>query len=128
MSDVQDFFLSSEMQQHVKLLLLASVISYGATEVAKPFLKDLFKDRDKSRAMVRLLAVVVGAAVARTLGDTWDDIWYGAGAGVLNAWAIAIIKKKLEDRFQVKLRHEGGRSFPLLETPPPQAKKDDKDA
>ena len=102
-------FGNAEFQQHLKLIILASIISYGATHIVKPFFKGVFTDREKSKSLVRLFAVITGAGVAQTLGDTWDDIWYGAAAGVLNVWLVAIIKQKLEDKFHVKLESQAER-------------------
>lgn len=104
MNELMHEMIPASAQEQVILIILAAIISFGSTEISKPFLKSAFKDRDKSNAIVRLLAVFSGALVGYTLGDSWNDIWVGSGAGVLNAWAIAIIKKKLEDKFEVKLK------------------------
>lgn len=104
MNELMDQMIPASAQEQIILIVLAAIISFGSTEISKPFLKSAFKDRDKSNAIVRLLAVFSGALVGYTLGDSWNDIWVGSGAGVLNAWAIAIIKKKLEDKFEVKLK------------------------
>lgn len=97
-------FLSPDMQAHLVLVMVASILSFGATEVLKPFVRKLFKDQAQNRAVVRLCAIGVGAWVGYTMGDHSDDILYGAGSGVLNAWLVAIIKAKLEQRFHVKLK------------------------
>ena len=91
------------IEQHLVLVILASVISFGVTEVIKPFVSVLADDRERRRAIVRLLAILSGAVVGYTLGPKWLDVWFGAGAGTLNAWLVAVLKKKVEDRLHVTL-------------------------
>ena len=91
------------IEQHLVLVILASVISFGVTEVIKPFVSILADDRERKKAIVRLLAILAGAVVGYTLGPKWLDVWFGAGAGTLNAWLVAILKKKVEDRLHVTL-------------------------
>ena len=91
------------IEQHLVLVILASVISFGVTEVIKPFVSILADDRERTKAIVRLLAILAGAVVGYTLGPKWLDVWFGAGAGPLNAWLVAVLKKKVEDRLHVTL-------------------------
>ena len=91
------------IEQHLVLVILASVISFGVTEVIKPFVSILADDRERKKAIVRLLAILSGALVGYTLGPKWLDVWFGAGAGTLNAWLVAVLKKKVEDRLHVTL-------------------------
>ena len=91
------------IEQHLVLVILASVISFGVTEVIKPFVSILADDRERKKAIVRLLAILGGAVVGYTLGPKWLDVWFGAGAGTLNAWLVAVLKKKVEDRLHVTL-------------------------
>ena len=91
------------IEQHLVLVILASVISFGVTEVIKPFVSILADDRERKKAIVRLLAILSGAVVGYTLGPKWLDVWFGAGAGTLNAWLVAVLKKKVEDRLHVTL-------------------------
>lgn len=91
------------IEQHLVLVILASVISFGVTEVIKPFVSILANDRERKKAIVRLLAILAGAVVGYTLGPKWLDVWFGAGAGTLNAWLVAVLKKKVEDRLHVTL-------------------------
>ena len=91
------------IEQHLVLVILASVISFGVTEVIKPFVSILADDRERKKAIVRLLAILAGAVVGYTLGPNWLDVWFGAGAGTLNAWLVAVLKKKVEDRLHVTL-------------------------
>jgi hypothetical protein len=91
------------IEQHLVLVILASVISFGVTEVIKPFVSILADDRERKKAIVRLLAILTGAVVGYTLGPKWLDVWFGAGAGTLNAWLVAVLKKKVEDRLHVTL-------------------------
>lgn len=106
MQPIETGIIPISVQEHATLILLASVIAYGTTEILKPFLKNLFTDKEKSRAVVRLLSIVSGTVVGYTLGSAWMHIWFGTGAGVLNSWLVAIVKKKLEDRYNVKLKHQ----------------------
>ena len=91
------------IEQHLVLVILASVISFGVTEVIKPFVSILADDRERKKAIVRLLAILTGAVVGYTLGPKWLDVWFGAGAGTLNAWLVAVLKKKVEDRLHVTI-------------------------
>ncbi len=91
------------IEQHLVLVILASVISFGVTEVIKPFVSILADDRERKKAIVRLLAILAGAVVGYTLGPKWLDVWFGAGAGTLNAWLVAVLKKKVEDRLHVTI-------------------------
>ena len=91
------------IEQHLVLVILASVISFGVTEVIKPFVSILADDRERKKAIVRLLAILAGAVVGYTLGPNWLDVWFGAGAGTLNAWLVAVLKKKVEDRLHLTL-------------------------
>ena len=99
-----DLYINVHMiEQHLVLVILASVISFGVTEVIKPFVSILADDRERKKAIVRLLAILSGAVVGYTLGPKWLDVWFGAGAGTLNAWLVAVLKKKVEDRLHVTL-------------------------
>jgi len=77
----------STVEQHLVLVVLASTISFGVTEIVKPFVSFL-GDRGRRHAVTRLMAILSGAAVGYTLGPSWLDVWFGAGAGVLNAWLV----------------------------------------
>lgn len=111
-------FSNLQYEQAIKLIALSSVVSWGVTQIVKPFLKDALPDKEKSRSLIRVFAVISGMGVAATLNHTWESVWVGAAAGVLNAWTIAIIKAKLERKFEVKL--------PLTRTPPPQNNENNK--
>lgn len=89
------------IEQHAVLILLASVFSFGVTEIVKPFMSLLVDGRERRRALTRLCAILSGAIVGYTLGPTWLDLWFGAGAGTLNAWLVALIKEKIEKRIGV---------------------------
>lgn len=84
------------MDQDLMLLLgTASAVSYGVTQVTKPFVKGWISDKDKSRAVVRLLAIVAGGVVGATVAWTPYAMWQGAGAGVFNAFIVALVKQRL---------------------------------
>lgn len=108
------------IEQHLVLVVLASTISFGVTEIVKPFVSVLADDRGRRRALTRLMAILSGAAVGYTLGPSWLDVWFGAGAGVLNAWLVAVIKEKVEKRLDVHVS-------PYDKTPPPSEDRNDKE-
>lgn len=97
--------INPQFKEQFNLVLLASVISFGITHIVKPFVKT--RDKEKNKSVVRLISVLFGALVGFTLGCDWNDTWWGAAAGVLNAWIVAIVKKKLEDKYGVKLDPQG---------------------
>ena len=83
-------------QHHILLTLIASVLSYGATEVLKPFIWR--SCADKAKAVIRLFAIIVGGVIGYTLSYKIVDMWLGAAAGSLNAYLIAVLKKKVADK------------------------------
>lgn len=104
-----------ELQEHATLIIICSVIGYGVTEITKPFIKGRFDDAEKGRAVVRLVSVLFAAAAGYTLGWAWFHLWCGAGAGVLNAWLVKILKRGTERRFG------------LESTPPPRKPQEPQD-
>jgi len=108
------------IEQHLVLVVLASTISFGVTEIVKPFVSVFADDRGRRRALTRLMAILSGAAVGYTLGPSWLDVWFGAGAGVLNAWLVAVIKEKVERRLDVHVP-------PHDKTPSPSENRNDKE-
>lgn len=113
--------ITTTLEQHTVLIILASTISFGVTEIVKPFVSAFADDRGRRRAIVRLLAILSGAAVGYTLGPSWLDVWFGAGAGVLNAWLVAVLKEKIEKRLDVHPDR-----MPYDKTPPPSGDSNDK--
>jgi len=84
---------------HVYLICVASAVSFGITEITKPF---IFKTcDDKSNAVVRLFAVITGAVVGWSLSYEILDLWLGASAGALNAFIVKIFKKKVQSHLGV---------------------------
>ena len=118
MQPIQDGIIPISIQEHITLILLASVIAYGTTEILKPFLKNLFTDKEKSRAVIRLFSIISGTIVGYTLGSAWMHIWFGTGAGILNSWIVAIVKKKLEERYNIRLRHSSKQTSDSKDEPP----------
>lgn len=84
-------------QHHVSLFMIASAVSYGATQIVKPFLWRLH--REKSKALIRLCAVIMGAIVGYTVDHQVLCLWIGAGAGVFNATTVGIISHKVKQRY-----------------------------
>jgi len=87
--------LPTELQNNMSLIIICSVLAYGATEIIKPFLKGVISDDEKRRATVRLSSVILASLVGFTLGWEWFHLWAGAGAGVLNAYIVKVIKDRL---------------------------------
>jgi biotin transporter BioY len=114
--------IKTTLEQHALLVILASTISFGVTEIVKPFVSALVEDRGKRRAIVRLLAILGGVLVGYTLGPSWLDVWFGAGAGVLNAWLVAVLKEKIEKRLDV---HPDRMNYD--KTPPPSLDRNDQE-
>ena len=91
-------------QHHLSLFMVASALSYGATQIVKPFIWATCDD--KSNAIIRLLAVIMGGVVGYTLSKQVLDLWIGAGAGVFNATTVGIINHKLKQRYSVSIEQE----------------------
>ena len=91
-------------QHHISLFMVASALSYGATQIVKPFIWATCDD--KSNAIIRLLAVIMGGVVGYTLSKQVLDLWIGAGAGVFNATTVGIINHKLKQRYSVSVEQE----------------------
>jgi hypothetical protein len=79
-------------EHHILLLVVASAVSYALTQILKPFIWVTAKD--KAKAIIRLCAVICGAIVGYSLHQTILDLWIGASAGAMNAFLIALVKKK----------------------------------
>lgn len=84
-------------QHHLLLTIIASAVSYGVTQIVKPFLKSRCAE-DKTTAVIRIFAIGSGALVGWTLSYQIVDLWLGAAAGSLNAYLIAVLKKKISDK------------------------------
>ena len=84
-------------QHHISLFMVASALSYGSTQIVKPFIWATCDD--KSNAIIRLLAVIMGGIVGYSLSKQVLDLWIGAGAGVFNATTFSIINHKLKQRY-----------------------------
>lgn len=91
-------------QHHISLFMVASALSYGATQIVKPFIWATCDD--KSNAIIRLLAVIMGGIVGYSLSKQVLDLWIGAGAGVFNATTVSIINHKIKQRYSVSSEQE----------------------
>ena len=82
-------------EHQIQLAIICSLVSFGVTQVVKPFWK---KDMDKDRAsaLTRLAAIVSGGVVGYTLTYAIIDLWLGMGVGGVNAVAVKLIKRKLK--------------------------------
>lgn len=96
-------------QDLVMLLGTASAVSYGTTHVVKPFVKGWFDDKDKARAVVRLIAIIMGGVVGATVAWTPYAMWQGAGAGVFNAFIVALLKSRVGQQQPPVSRQESDR-------------------
>lgn len=85
-------------EHHISLFMIASGVSYGATQIIKPFLWKV-RNRAKSKALIRLSAVITGALVGYTVDHQVLCLWIGAGAGVFNATTVGIISAKVKQRY-----------------------------
>lgn len=81
-------------EHQIQLAIVCSLVSFGLTQVVKPFWKkDMAKD--KAAALTRLVAIVAGGVVGYTLTYTVIDLWLGMGVGSINTIAMKLVKKKL---------------------------------
>ena len=84
-------------QHHILLMVIASAVSYGVTQIVKPFIWKSCSE-DKAKGLIRLFAIIAGGVVGYTLSYKIVDLWFGAAAGSLNAYLIAVLKKKIADK------------------------------
>ena len=84
---------------HVYLIVVAAIVSYGITEVVKPFIALTCKE--KSEAVTRLVSVIIGGIVGYTLSYEILDLWLGASAGALNVYIVKVVKSKIKSTLGV---------------------------
>lgn len=82
-------------EHHYILAITCSAVSYGITQVCKPFWKSYFQDKEKAKGITKLCSVISGAIVGFTLTYQIVDLWLGASMGAFNSLVIALLKKKL---------------------------------
>jgi hypothetical protein len=75
--------------------LICGVISFAATELAKPFTRLVLTNKDARVLSVRLIACFVGAVAGYSLNESWIGFWVGFAAGALNAGIVGYLKLKL---------------------------------
>jgi len=81
-------------EHQIQLAIICSLVSFGITQVVKPFWKkDLGKE--KAAGLTRLVAIVTGGVVGYTLTFALIDLWLGMGVGGMNALAVKLLKRKL---------------------------------
>jgi len=77
---------------HYYIVIVASILSFAITQIAKPFLKK--KGQDKASAITRAFAVITGAIVGFSIEFAIIDLWLGAAAGGANTFIVKLLKKK----------------------------------
>lgn len=78
------------------LAITCSAISFGFTQIVKPFWKSYFQDdKDKANALTKLCAVLIGGLVGWSLTYKIIDMWLGMALGATNAIVIKYVKQKL---------------------------------
>lgn len=95
-------------EEHLMIIVLASLISFAVTQIMKPFIKKTCDD--KADAITRLFAVVAGGVMGWTLSYQILDMWLGAAAGGVNAFIVKMLKKKAQS------------SLGVSDTPTPESK------
>lgn len=81
-------------EHHMTLALICSGLSYGITQIVKPFWK-AYTTKEKARALTRACAVLMGAGAGFILTYETVDLLLGATAGVFNTTLVAKIKSKI---------------------------------
>lgn len=84
--------------EHQLILAVAcSAVSFGVTQVVKPFWKSYFKEdqKEKATAITKLCAVLIGGLVGWTLTYKIVDMWLGMALGATNSLIVKYVKKKL---------------------------------
>ena len=84
-------------EHQIQLAIICSLVSFGMTQVVKPFWKKAESlDKDQASALTRLVAIISGGVVGYTLTYTVIDLWLGMGVGGMNALAVKLMKRKLK--------------------------------
>ena len=90
--DMEQYF----NQHQVHLCILASLISFGVTQVVKPFwVKAKSVSKEQGAALTRLCAIISGGVVGYSLSSDVAEMWLGAGMGAVNAIVMALARKRL---------------------------------
>ena len=92
---LQGFKNMNLSEHHITLTLICSGLSYGITEIVKPFWK-AYTTKEKARALTRACAVLMGAGAGFVLTYETVDLLLGATAGVFNTTLVAKIKDKIK--------------------------------
>lgn len=87
-------------EEHLMIIILASVISFAITQIVKGFIKKS-TDKDRASAITRIFAVVSGGVIGYSLSYQIMDLWLGAAAGGMNAFVVKILKKKAQSSLGV---------------------------
>lgn len=90
--DMEQYF----NQHQVHLCILASLISFGVTQVVKPFwVKAKSISKEQGASLTRLCAIISGGVVGYSLAQDIAEMWLGAGMGAVNAIVMALARKRL---------------------------------
>ena len=83
-------------EHQVQLAIICSLVSFGVTQVVKPFWKKADGiDKEQGVALTRLCAIITGGIVGYTLTYAIVDLWLGAGIGAINTIVAAKVRKRL---------------------------------
>jgi hypothetical protein len=86
---------------HYYIVIVASIISFAVTQIAKPFIKSTCDD--KANAITRAFAVIAGAVIGWSIAQDIIDLWLGAAAGGANAFIVKMMKKKAQAHLGVSV-------------------------
>jgi len=81
-------------QQIFNIVILASVVSWGAVQAIKPTLKK-YSPESWRRVAVRLSAIALGACIGLSMLFDGTGAAAGASGAALSAVIVAAIKRKL---------------------------------
>ena len=84
-------------EHQIILAITCSAISFGFTQIVKPFWKSYFGEegKDKATALTKLCAVLIGGLVGWSLTYKIVDMWLGMALGATNAIIVKYVKQKL---------------------------------
>ena len=84
-------------EHQIILAVTCSAVSFGFTQIVKPFWKSYFEEeqKEKATAITKLCAVLIGGLVGWSLTYKIVDMWLGMALGATNAILVKYVKQKL---------------------------------
>ena len=91
----------------VKLVLVCSLVSWGAVQAVKPVLKPIVSPV-LSASILRVLSILIGGASGYAFGSGMESVGVGCACGAVSTFTVALIKRVISKKADIDLEELEG--------------------